>query len=517
MKLLRVIPFLLIAAACSNSSSASNDNELVFANFRDIRDPNPHLYQGEMWFQEIVFDTLVSVEDEGIAPSLAESWEISPDGKDYTFHIREGVEFSDGAALDAYAIEQNFDAIWDNKSRHVWLGSMQLITNYAATDSNTFIIQMSAPYYPLLTELGVTRPFAMASPNVMKDGTTKDGVTEYIGSGPYMLVEHKRDEYSIFEVNPNYWGEKPQIERLVVKVIPDNHTRVFALEKGEADLIYGAELLDAETLNSYKNKKGFVSSTSEPTSTRHIILNAEKPALSDVNVRKALSHAINKKAISEGIFYGIETPADTLYARNIPYSDIDLQPYQYDTALANQILDDAGWVKNGNTRTKDGQRLTLRILYDNNSVTGKTISEYIQAELASVGVEARLEGLERQTYFDALKQGDFDIAHNIAWGAPYDPQSSLSAMRGPVYGDYAAQLSLTNKAQIDDAISKIFISVDEAERQALYDYVLTALHESAVYIPLTYENNKALYSDRLKNVNYKPSQYRVPFEEMYFE
>ncbi len=90
-------------------------------------------------------------------------------------------------------------------------------------------------------------------------------------------------------------------------------------------------------------------------------------------------------------------------------------------------------------------------------------------------------------------------------------------MRGPVYGDYAAQLSLTNKAEIDKAISDIFVSVDEAERQALYDYVLTALHESAVYIPLTYENNKALYRDRLKNVTYKPSQYRVPFEEMYFE
>lgn len=491
--------------------------ELVFANFRDLRDPNPHLYQGEMWAQEMIFETLVSVEPDGIKPCLAESWEVSPDGKKYTFNIRKGMKFSDGEVLDANAIKANFDALWDNKARHVWLESMNLITSYSAPDENTFVIELSAPYYPLLTDLGVTRPFAMASPKVMKDGKTKNGVTQYIGSGPYVLKDFKKNEYAIFEVNENYWGEKPEIKRVVMKVIPENQTRVMALEKGEIDLIYGAELLDTETLANYKDSKKFISSTSDPLSTRQIILNAGTPILKDKNIRYALSHAVNKEAISKGIFSGIEAPAHVLYSGKLPYCDVPLKPFEYNTELANKLLDDSGWKKGKDgVRVKDGQRLSLRVLYDNNSVTGKTVSEYIQGEYSNLGIEVKLEGLERQTYFDALKAGDFDIAHNIAWGSPYDPESSLSAMRGPVYGDYAAQLSLPNKAQIDQAITDVFISTDLEKRQELFNYILTELHNSAVYIPLTFENNKALYRKDLKGVNYKPSQYTIPFWDMSF-
>lgn len=502
----------------SDSNDSEPKDELVFANFRDVRDPNPHLYQGEMWMQEMIFETLVSVENSGIEPCLAESWEITNEGKTYTFKIREDVKFSDGAVCDAYAIEANFDAVWDNKERHVWLESMKLITGYKALDETTFVIELSAPYYPMLIDLGVTRPFGICSPNVMKDGTTKDGLTEFIGSGPYVLVENKQGEYAVFEVNENYWGDVPKIKKVTMRIIPDNKTRVLALEKGEIDLIYGAELLDAETLQAYANKDGFVASTSEPLSTRQIILNTANEILEDQDVRYALQHAVNKVAISEGIFYGIETPADSLYAKTIPYADVDLEPYAYDLAVAESYLEGSGWVKGSNgIRAKDGKDLKLRILYDNNTVTAKSISEYIQSEFLSIGVQIELTGLERQTYFDALKAGDFDIAFNIAWGTPYDPQSSLAAMKGPVYGDWAAQVALSNKAEIDQAITDVLVTTDEKRRQELYDFIYKALHESAVYIPLTYENNKSLYVDNLKNVIYKPSQYTIPFEEMYFE
>ncbi len=514
-------------SAENNAGSSTNGSvvartrgtdELVFANFRDIRDPNPHLYQGEMWFQEMVFETLVSVEETGYEPALAESWEITDEGKTYTFKIREGVKFTDGEVCDANAIKANFDAIWDNKERHVWLESMNLITEYSAPDANTFVIKLSAPYYPLLNDLGVTRPFAICSPKVMKDGTTKDGLTEYIGSGPYILEEHKIDEYATFVANENYWGKTPEIKKITMRVIPDGQTRVLALEKGEIDLIYGAELLDAETLKKYEGSDRFVASTSAPLSTRQVILNAENPILTDEDVRFALSHAVNKEAISEGIFLGIEKPADTLYSKEQPYCNIDLEPYSYDPARAEQYLDDAGWVKGaGGIREKDGQKLSLNLLYDNNMVTGKNVSEYLQAEFMNIGVEVKLQGLERQTYFDALKAGDFDIAHNIAWGSPYDPHSSLSAMLGPVYGDYAAQLSLPNKTELDAKIKEVFITVEEEKRQELYTDIITELHESAIYIPLTYENNKSLYVKELKNVLYKPSQYTIPFEEMHIE
>lgn len=502
-----------------NTAQTRNKEEIVFAAFRPMDNYNPHLYSGEMWMQEMVYETLVSVEDTGIEPCLAESWEISEDGKTYTFKIREGVTFTDGEVCDANAIKANFDAIWDNIGRHVWMESANLITEYNALDDYTFEIKLSAPYEPMLLELGVTRPYAICSPNAMKDGTTKDGVTAAIGSGPYKLIEDKVGEYAVFEANENYWGEQPEIKKVVMKVIPDNQTRVMALENGEIDLIYGAELLDAETLNAYSDDDEIISSTSEPSSTRHLIMNSQNEILKDKNVRYAISHAINKEAISEGIFHGIEAPAHTLYSKEMPYcGEVELSPFQYDTELAKKYLEEAGWKEGSNgIREKDGQKLSLRILYDNNSVTGKTISEYIQAELQNIGIALELEGLERQTYFDALKAGDFDIAHNIAWGSPYDPQSALSAMRGPVYGDYAAQKNLENKEELDNKITQVFVEVDEAKRQQLYNEILTMLHESAIYIPLTFENNKSLYTSDLQGVEYKPSLYTIPFWEMSFK
>lgn len=501
-------------AAVSTEAAA---DELVFVNYRDIRDLNPHLYAGEMYAQSILYDTLVSITDDGYEGCLAESWTISDDGKIYTFKIREGVTFSDGAVCDANAILANFNAILENKDRHTWLEMMNLLVGVSAPDDYTFVIEMSDAYYPMLTELGCIRPFAMISPNCMIDGSTKDGVNGHIGTGPYILTDFVTDEYAVFERNENYWGELPEIQKITVKVIPDNQTRIMALEAGEIDLIFGKNMLDADAIKQYVDSEDFKVALSDPTSTRHIVLNTTHEILSDTAVRQALQHATNRAAISEGIFYGLEQPADTLYAKTVPYCDVDLTLYEYNTDTAAQLLDEAGWVvgKDG-IREKDGAKLELSLLYNSDSVTEKTISEYLQSEYLKLGIALNIHGEEEQSYRDNMKAGNFDMVFNICWGMPYDPQSSLAAMRAPVYGDFAAQQGLADKAKIDQAITDILTSTDETERQELYNFVLTSLHENAVYIPLTFECNKALYTAELDGVHFGTDQYDVPFADMYF-
>lgn len=501
---------------CGNSTTeVKNPDQLTFVNFRDIRDLNPHLYAGEMYAQELLYDTLVQITDTGYGPSLAEKWDISEDGLTYTFHIRKDMKFSDGEVLDANAIKANFDAIMDNKSRHTWLESLDLITGYEATDANTFVIHLSKPYYPLLTELGVTRPFAMISPKSMKNGTTKDGVTSYVGSGPYKLTEVVTDKYAVFEVNENYWGEKPKIKKIVVKVIPDNQTRILALEKGEIDLIFGKNMVDADAIRKFKEMKGFKTDLSKPTSTRQIVINTTKPGLNDKAVRYALQYATDKQKISEGIFYGLEPAAGTLFATSVPYADVGLKPYEYSADKAKSTLSDAGYVLGADgIYTKDGKPLEFSLLYNADSVTEKNIAEFLQAEYKKIGIKLNIKGEEEQSYRDNMKAGNFDLVFNISWGTPYDPQSSLSAMRRPVYGDFAAQQGLADKAEIDAAITEILTSTDETKRKDLYKFVLTRLHEDAVYIPLTYETNKAIYNSRVQGVHFMPTQYEVPFKDM---
>ena len=492
-------------------------DELIFVNYRDIRDLNPHLYAGEMYAQSILYDTLVSSTADGYEGCLAEDWTISEDGRIYTFNIRDEVYFSDGTLCDANAILANFNAIIENKDRHTWLEMMNLLVGVSAPDADTFVIELSEPYYPMLTELSCIRPFAMISPECMIDGSTKDGVNGYIGTGPYVLTDFVTDEYAVFERNENYWGEAPAIQKITVKVIPDNQTRIMALESGEIDLIFGKNMIDADAISQYVDSDKFTVSLSDPTSTRHIVLNTTNEILSDSAVRQALQHATNRQAISEGIFYGLEQPADTLYAPTIPYCDVDLEPYAYDAELAASMLEQAGWVMGSDgIRVKDGKKLELDLLYNSDSVTEKTISEYLQSEYLKLGISMNIHGEEEQSYRDNMKAGNFDMVFNICWGMPYDPQSSLAAMRAPVYGDYAAQQGLADKAEIDQAITDILTSTDEAERQALYDFVPTRLHEDAVYIPLTYECNKALYTSDLQGVHFGTDQYDVPFADMYF-
>ena len=201
----------------------------------------------------------------------------------------------------------------------------------------------------------------------------------------------------------NYWGEQPKIKKITVKVIPDNQTRILALEKGEIDMIFGKNMIDADAINQYTGNDKFTVSLSDPTSTRQIVLNTTRDVLADKEVRQALQHATNKQAISDGIFYGLEQPADTLFAKTVPYCDIDLEPYAYDVELAQSMLDEAGWVVGADKiRERDGQKLNIDLLYNSDSVTEKAIAEYLQSEYQKIGISLNIHGEEEQSYRDNM-------------------------------------------------------------------------------------------------------------------
>ena len=519
---------LLVGCGSTESSSMVDDRDekIVYANYRDIRDLNPHLYNGEMFAQNLLYESLVKVEDDGsISPWLAESYEVSEDGKTYVFKLREDVYFTDGAKFNAEAAKLNFDAILDNYERHSWIESVSLmkeVENYGkesveVTGEYELTIHLSKSYYPFLLELGVIRPLRFISPNCFIDGTTKNGVTDYIGTGSYYLSEHVTDEYAIFKVNEKYWGDIPDIEEIIVKVIPDSQSRVMALESGEIDLIYGATMIDSETYDKFSNLSEFETKISEPISSRVMMINTQDEILGDIRLRKALQYATDRETISKSIFLGIEDPAYTLFSSEVPYADIGLTPYDYNLEKAKELLNEAGWVEvNGQSyRQKDGQELAFTLHYSSDNVTDKTIAEFYKGELAKIGINLEIIGEEAQAHSDRAKSGNFDIIFNESWGKPYDPQSFLASMReASVHGDYEAQKGLKEKEQIDEAILNALEATTEEERQEYYTYVLETLHEEAVYIPLTYETNRAIYSNKIKNVTFGQSQYEVTFADM---
>ena len=456
--------------------------------------------------QAMVFEPLViNTPDGTVKPWLAQSWDISEDGRVYTFHLRPNVKYSDGAPFDAESVKKNIDAVMANKSRHAWMDMVREIDHVEVVDPLTVKLVLKHAYFPTLIELGLTRPFRFISPNCMKDGGTKDGVSCLDGTGPWVLAEHKDNQYSVFKANPNYWGAKPKIESVRWMVMPDPQTMLLSLKKGEIDLIFGADgnQLSADAFKQLQQEGKFAAIQSRPIASRAILLNSNQPITGDALVREAIQHAINRQAIVDGILNG---------------ADIPLKPREFDPALANQLLDEAGWKMGADgVREKDGHRCEVNFYFNSKNAQEKTIAEAIQADLAKVGIAMKVIGEEKQAFLDRQRTSKFDMQYSLSWGAPYDPQSYFSSWRIPAHGDYQAQIGLKDKELIDNEITVLMTEPDATKRQALIKDILTRIHNSGVYVPISYSRTKAVYSTKLKNVKFAVTQYEIPFEIMEFE
>lgn len=512
------LAFIVMLAGFVPAAAASK-TELVYASTKDIRDINPHLYGGEMAAQGMVFEPLVMNTKDGVKPWLAESWEISPDGRIYTFHLRRGVSFTDGAPFNAEAVKLNMDAIIANRVRHAWLDMMNVIEGAEVVDEHTFRLVLKQPYYPALIELGLLRPFRFISPKCFIDGQTKNGVSGLVGTGPWVLAEHKDNRYALFTANQNYWGEKAKVAAVRWKVMPDHQAILLSLQKGETDLIFGADgdMVNLDSFDALRRQGKYVTAISQPIASRAILLNAHQPFTRERHVRLALQHAIDKEGIVQGILNGSEAVADTLMAPTVNYCDVSLEKRVYDPAKAAELLDAAGWTPGQDGwRHKEGQRASVRLYYNSNNAQERTISEYMQGDLKKLGIELKIIGEEKQAFLDRQKTGDFELQYSLSWGTPYDPQSYLSSWRIPAHGDYQAQVGMERKEWLDKEITALMTEPDEAKRRAMYAAVLSYVHDEGVYIPLSYSRTKAVHVKELKGVEFGLSQYEIPFEKMHF-
>ncbi|MBM7871368.1 nickel transport system substrate-binding protein [Clostridium pascui] len=515
---------MCFAVGCSNSAKKSEDkknkDEIVYASTKDIRDINPHLYSGEMAAQNMMFESLVINTKDGVKPWLAESWEISKDGREYTFHLRKGVSFTDGEAFNAKVVKLNMDAIVANKERHAWLDLVNEIKSNEVVDEYTYKLVLKHAYYPTLEEMALTRPFRFISPKCFINGTTKDGVNGYIGTGPWVLSEHKANQYATFTVNKNYWGEKPKVSSVKWKVMPDHQTILLGLEKGEIDLLFGSDgdMIDLDSFKKLEKDGKYAAIMSDPVASRAILLNSKKEITGDVKFREAVQYAVDKKSIAEGVLNGSEAVADTLLSKTIKYCDVDLKTRSYDIEKAKSLLEEAGWkMESDGYRYKNGKKCEVTISLNSNNAQERTISEYIQNDFKAVGISLKILGEEKQAFLDRQKSGEFDLQYSLSWGTPYDPQSYLSSWRIPAHGDYQAQAGIEKKKWLDETITAIMIEQNEDTRKTMYKDVLTYINDQCVYIPLTYSRTKVVHVNGLKGVTFNPSQYEIPFEKMYFE
>ncbi|MED4083154.1 nickel ABC transporter substrate-binding protein [Halalkalibacterium halodurans] len=517
-----LISSILVGCAESESGTASNEGEenteksITFSWPRDIGPMNPHVYNpSQLFAQSMIYEPLVSYTEGGeLQPHLADSWTISEDGKEYTFKLREGVQFSDGTPFNAEIVKKNFDTWIEHSSLHSWLGVMNVLEKTEVVDEFTFKMVLKEPYYPALQDLAVVRPVRfLGEAGFPDDGDTSQGIKEPIGTGPWMLSDYKQDEYAVFTRNPNYWGESPKIDKVTVKIIPDAETRVLAFESGELDLIFGEGVISMDAFNQLKESDQYGTDLSEPVGTRSLLLNTSNEKLADLRVRLALHHGFNKQAMVEGVTLGLEEKADNILSTNFPYTDIDVEPIEYDVEQANAYLDEAGWeLPAGKTvREKNGEQLELELIYDKTDPLQKAMAETMQAEWAAIGVKLDITGLELTTQIQRRRAGDFDVDFWYNYGAPYDPHSFINVVAEAGWGVAEAHSNLSMKEELDEQVRATLASTDETERQELYGSILNTLQEQSVFVPISYIKKTVVYQENVNEFIFPANRDEHPF------
>lgn len=496
---------LLGLVGCQSKVSSNKDSEvdsLTLAWGEDFGDVNPHRYNPDQFvIQDMVYEGLVRYGQDGsIEPVLAESWDISQDGKTYTFHLRD-VTYSDGSLVTAENIGRNFDTIFSkmNKSEHTWFALTDQIDSYQALDSKTFQLKLKEAYSATLYDLAMIRPIRFLGDAGFPDGddTRLESVKAPIGTGPWVVADKKPNEYIRFKRNESYWGQKTKMKEVTVRIIPDAQTRLLEFQAGNIDLLYGNGLIDLHSFKKFSQDSQYQTAVSSPMSSRLLLLNANGTVFEDKKLRLAMQQLIHKKEISESIFQSTEQVADSLFAKTTPHTDVELPPYRFDPEKAEKEMEDQGWeMGEDGFRYKDGKKLILRLPYIATKATDKDLAEYLQASLKQNGVDVQLQAMEEDAYWANAKTGNFDAMFTFSWGAPWDPHAWMTALTVDAAHGHPENIAiqkLPSKQTLDEVIKKTLIEPDERKVTQGYHQALQILHEEAVYIPITYQSVLSVY------------------------
>ena len=502
-----------LAWALPHVSRAEAPDSLVFSWPSNAGPLDPHGYgPNQMYAQAMLYEPLVRYGADGaIEPCLATQWAPDEDGRAWTFTLRPGVRFSDGTAFDAAAAKANIDALLRHRERHGWLELIARIKAAEAPDPATLRLRLDQPYDPSLFDLSLVRPLRFAAPAVLRP---EGGVSAPIGTGPWRLAESRRGERDVFLRREDYWGEKPALRQVVVKVVGDANTRALALEAGEIDLTYGADQLDADTFRRFAGDARFTTAISPPMATRMLAVNSGRAPTNDLVVRRAIQQGIDREALARHVLQGTEPVATTLFAAGTVQAGRDA--LRFDRAAAAAALEQAGWQlpSGGRVRQKQGVALALDLCFSGADALQKALAEAIQSDLGRIGIVARLLGTDAATLQARQRSGEFGLVFTETWGAPYDPHAFLGAMRTPSHADWQAQRGLPMKAEIDRRITALLAATDAAAREMDQQWVLATLHEQAVYFPLSFLTNKLVHRKGFGEVPFGTTFDEIPFHRI---
>ena len=465
--LLLVAPAIL---ACGGGDGGSAPDRNTIIDSRDTYDPrsmDPALSTDVPTGRAVayMFDGLTRfTPDAKIVPGLAKSWEISPDGLTYTFHLRNGVKFHDGRPFGAKHVLSTFQRVLNpaTKGGRGWplypiRGAEDYaagkagatISGLAALNDSTVTITLKAPLaiFPKL--------LAMPVASIVPENPGSDFGQKPIGTGPWKFVEWRHDDYIKFAKNPEYFDGPPKTDSLIARIIPERSTATAEFESGNVDVLNVNEQ-ETRTWEADPDKQKLLQSAAA-LRFWYVAMNVTRGPLKDVRVRQAINHAVNVPTMLQQVMGGRGSVAAGVIPPTLGGADTTRRGYAYDVAKAKQLLAQAGF--------PNGIDLEL---WSATTDASPRIAQTIQANLAEAGIRVKLVPREASSMREASRKGQTDLALKEWWADYPDAENFLFPLLHSRNKGVGGNVSFWGNAQFDRLIDEAHREQDEAKRDALY-------------------------------------------------
>jgi peptide/nickel transport system substrate-binding protein len=425
-----------------------------------------------------------------LQPYLAESYEVSEDGLQYTFTLREGITFHDGSDFTAEDVKYTYEFYADPENGSTLANNFQGMGTIETPDDYTVIINMNEPNAAFLVN-AVADGFIVPSDYHAEVG--EDAYrTAPIGTGPFKLAEWVPAEYTLLEANPDYFLGRPKVDFLRQEVVPEPSVRAIALETGEAHYATWPLLVE-DSIRLRDSGEGYTVFGSPANSVKHFPLYNEHPILSDKQVRQAMMYALDRQRIIDDLWNGAAVIAETHLTPASSYHTTDgIQTYEYDPEMARQLLEEAGWVDEDGDgiREKDGEPFTFTCTTITGDQARRPIAELAQQFFADVGIDMQLAEAPVAAINEALKNGDMDCSlYNWTFGSAFDPDASTT-----LRSDGGSNFTNFSNERVDELLDLGLQETDPAQRAQYYAEIQQIVTEEVPMLYLQFDTWFDIYS-----------------------
>ncbi len=481
-----------------------------------------------------IYDALMEFDNDlNLHPGLAKSYEVSDDGRVYTFHLQDGVRFHDdpcfpggqGRELTAEDVKYSLTRVLDPKalSTGAWIfletvegakafnnGDANSVSGFKVVDDKTFEITLNEPFGPFIYRVAMTFTFIHPPEAVQHYGN--DFFQNPVGTGPYQFVHWKPSQEIVLKRNPHYWRKDddgtqlPYLDGIRFTLLPDYKTEFFELETGGLDSITSihedlwSRVFDKEN-NLREAYQKYRLQKQDLFVTQYYGFNLNKePFKGNKTLRQALNYAIDRESFIRYVLNGRGVPARGIVPHNMPGYESKVKGYDYDLEKAKSLLAEAGY--------PNGEGLPPLILHLNSGGTSnENLAEAIQGQLDKAGIQVELKIIEWSQHLNNLDEGKTPF-FRLGWIADYpDPENFLQLMWSRNFAPEGSNYSFYDNPEFDRLFEEAIRTTDEEKRMELYQQAEQIAMEDAPWLFLFYSTRYRLQQKYVHNLELNPQEF----------